>query len=157
MIYGSYNGCNYSIYPGNAQGFIIFNANNSSTVFTDFSFGPKSPSSCPDSVSWNNSESSWVYDLAVNKWCHFVMTSDDGTNYRVYVNGVQRGSTKTFDFKNAASRTSNNLTATTDYSWGGSVVGYNEVDFSSMRIYNRPLTLTEIQQNYNTTRTRFGL
>jgi len=159
MIYGNYSGCNYSIYPGNGTGFVIYNANNSSTVYTDFGFGPKSPSGCPDSVSWNNSESSWVYDLAVNKWCHFVMTSDDGTNYRVYVNGVQRGSTKTFDFKNAASRTSNNLTATTDYSWGGSFVSNeaNQVDFSSMRIYNRPLTLTEIQQNYNTTRTRFGL
>jgi hypothetical protein len=157
MIYGNYSGCNYSIYPGNATGFVIYNANNSSTVNTGFGFGPKSPSGCPDSISWNTSESSWVYDLAVNKWCHFVMTSDDGTNYRIYVNGVQRGSTKTFDFKNSSSRSANNLMATSNYSWGGSHVSNeaNQVDFSTMRIYNRPLTQTEIKKNYQSMFSRF--
>jgi hypothetical protein len=158
-IYGNYSGCNYSVYPGNAQGFIIRNANNPATVSTDFGFGPKSPSGCPDSVSWNNAESSWVYSLAINKWCNWVMTSNDGTTYRIYVNGVQRGSTKTFDFKNAASRTANNLTATSNYSWGGSHVSNeaNEVDFSCMRIYNRALSSSEVLQNYNATKGRFGL
>lgn len=158
-IYGNYNGCNYSVYPGNAQGFIIYNANNPATVYTNFGFGPKSPSGCPDSVSWNNSESSWVYDLAINKWCHWVITSDDGTYYKIYVNGVQRGSTKTFDFKNSAYRTANNLTSNRNYSWGGSFVSNeaNEIDFSCMRMYNRPLSATEILQNYNATKSRFGL
>jgi hypothetical protein len=159
MIYGNYSGCNYSIYPGNATGFVIYNANNSSTVYTDFGFGPKSPSGCPDSVSWNNAESSWVYSLAINKWCNWVMTSNDGTTYRIYVNGVQRGSTKTFDFKNAASRTANNLTATSNYRWGGSHVSNeaNQVDFAVMRMYNKPLSQTEITQNFNATRGRFGI
>jgi len=136
MIYGNYSGCNYSIYPGNATGFVIYNANNSSTVNTDFGFGPKSPSGCPDSVSWNNEESSWVYSLAINKWCNWVMTSNDGTTYRIYVNGVQRGSTK-----------------------GGSHVSNeaNQVDFAVMRMYNKPLSQSEITQNYNATKTRFGL
>ena len=158
-IYGNYSGCNYSVYPGNAQGFIISNANNPATVSTVFGFGPKSPSGCPDSVSWNNAESSWVYSLAINKWCNWVMTSNDGTTYRIYVNGVQRGSTKTFDFKNAASRTANNLTATSNYSWGGSHVSNeaNQVDFAVMRMYNKPLSQSEITQNYNATKTRFGL
>jgi hypothetical protein len=159
MIYGNYSGCNYSIYPGNATGFVIYNASNSSTVYTDFGFGPKSPSGCPDSVFWNNAESSWVYSLAINKWCNWVMTSNDGTTYRIYVNGVQRGSTKTFDFKNAASRTANNLTATSNYSWGGSHVSNeaNQVDFAAMRIYNKPLSQAEITQNYNAQKGRFGL
>jgi hypothetical protein len=159
MIYGNYSGCNYSIYPGNATGFVIYNANNSLTVNTGFGFGPKSPSGCPDSVSWDNAESSWVYSLAINKWCNWVMTSNDGTTYRIYVNGVQRGSTKTFDFKNAASRTANNLTATSNYSWGGSHVSNeaNQVDFAVMRMYNKPLSQSEITQNYNAQKSRFGL
>ncbi len=158
-IYGNYSGCNYSVYPGNAQGFIISNANNPATVSTVFGFGPKSPSGCPDSVSWNNAESSWVYSLAINKWCNWVMTSDDGTYYKIYVNGVQQGSTKTFDFKNAASRTANNLTASSNYSWGGSHVSNeaNQVDFAAMRIYNKPLSQEEITQNFNATKSRFGL
>jgi hypothetical protein len=159
MIYGNYSGCNYSIYPGNATGFVIYNANNPLTVYTDFGFGPKSPSGCPDSVSWNTAESSWVYDLAVNKWCHFAITSNDGTTYRVYVNGVQRGTTKTFDFKNSLSRSANNLMATSNYSWGGSFVSNeaNQVDFSTMRIYNKPLSQTEITQNFNAQKSRYGL
>jgi hypothetical protein len=159
MIYGNYSGCNYSIYPGNGTGFVIYNANNPSTVYTDFGFGPKSPSGCPDSISWNTSDSSWVYSLAVNKWCHFVMTSDDGTTYKIYINGVQRGSTKTFNFKNSASRSANNLMATRDYSWGGSFVSNeaNQVNFSTCRIYNKPLSQTEITQNFNAQRGRYGL
>ena len=158
-IYGNYNGCNYGVYPGNANGFVISNANNPATLYTSFGFGPKSPSGCPDSILWNTSDSSWVYSLAINKWCHFLLTSDDGTYYKIYVNGVQQGSTKTFDFKNAASRTANNLTAARDYSWGGNFqsTDANEVDFSLMKIYNRALSAQEIQQNYNATKSRFGL
>jgi hypothetical protein len=87
------------------------------------------------------------------------MTSDDGTYYKIYVNGVQQGSTKTFDFKNAASRTANNLTASSNYSWGGSHVSNeaNQVDFAAMRIYNKPLSQEEITQNFNATKSRFGL
>lgn len=155
-IYGNYNGCSYGL-AGNAGGFIIYNANNPAAVYSTLSFGPKSPTGCPDGVSWINSESSWVYSDAVNKWCHFVLTSDDGTNYRIFVNGIQRGATKTFDFKNSAGRSANNLVATSNYAWGGNVIGWNKVDFSSMRIYNRPLSSTEVLQNYNATKGRFGL
>ena len=159
IIYGNYNGCNYSLLPGNAQGFIIYSSTNPSTVYTNFGFGPKSPTGCPIGITWNNSESSWVYDLAIEKWCHFVMTSYDGTTYKVYVNGEQQGSTKTVDFKNAASRTANNLTSTDNYSWGGEPRSNaaNEVDFSIMKLYNKALTASEIQRNYNATKARFGL
>lgn len=157
IIYGNYNGCNFSIYPGNAAGFMIYNANNPSTIFTAFTFGPKSPSGCPDAISWNTSESSWIYSSAVGKWCHFAITSEDGTNYKIYVNGSQRGPTKTFDFKNSAGRTANNRVATSNYSWGGEFTGNssNQVDFSAMRIYNKPLSAVEILQNYQSGLLRF--
>ena len=166
-IYGNYNGCNYSALPGNAQGFIIYNANNPATISTNFGFGPKntgfpccSPSQCPDvQFSFSNAESSWFYNDAVNKWCHWVLTSDDGTTYKLYINGTQRGNTKTVDFKNSGNRIGNNLTSNNNYSWGGSHTSNeaNEVDFAAMRIYNKPLSQAEITQNYNAQKGRFGL
>jgi hypothetical protein len=154
-IYGNYNGCNYTALKGNAQGILIYNANNSATTSVNFSFGPlnnPSGSQCPNvSINWSTAESGWVA-ANVNKWCHFVMTSDDGTTYKIYVNGIQQGATKTVDFKNSQLRIDNNLTATYNYSWGGNnSTAFNEVNFSNMKIYNRPLTEYEIYQNYITT------
>ena len=166
QIYGNYNGCNYTALKGNGQGILIYNANNSATCFMNFGFGPKntgvpccSPSQCPEiSLNFTNAETSWFYNDAVNKWCHFVMTSDDGTYYKIYINGVQQGSTKTLDFKNSQSRIDNNLTSTSNYSWGGNnSTAFNEVDFSCMRIYNKPLSASEVLQNYNAQKSRFGL
>ena len=161
QIFGNYNGCNYDALPGNAAGFFIYDANSSSNVNCYFAFGPKNNpggGQCPTiSFSWNNSESSWVYSSAINKWCHFVMTSDDGTNYKLFINGVQQGATKTADFKNSQLRTDNNLTSTYNYSFGGQSIGYNEVDFGIMRMYNKPLSQSEILNNYNTQKSRFGL
>ena len=68
---------------------------------------------------------------------------------------MQQGSTKTVDFKNSQSRIDNNLTATSDYSWGGNVIGYNQVDFTVMRMYNKPLSQSEIIQNYQAMFPRF--
>jgi hypothetical protein len=161
QIFGNYNGCNYDALPGNAAGFFIYEANSSSNVYCYFAFGPKNNpggGQCPTiDFSWNNSESSWVYSSAINKWCHFVMTSDDGTNYKLFINGVQQGATKTANFKNSQLRTDNNLTSTYNYSFGGQTIGYNEVDFGIMRMYNKPLSQVEITQNYNAQKGRFGL
>jgi len=161
QIYGNYNGCNYDALKGNAAGFILYSANEPSNISSNFTFGPRNNpggGQCPSvEIGWNNSETAWVYASAVNKWCNWVMTSDDGTYYKIYVNGVQQGSTKTVDFKNSQSRIDNNLTATTNYSWGGNVIGYNQVDFAVMRMYNKPLSQSEITQNYNAQKSRFGL
>jgi hypothetical protein len=158
-IYGNYNGCNYDALKGNAAGFSLISANEPSNISSNFTFGPRNNpggSQCPGvEIGWNNSETAWVYASAVNKWCNWVMTSDDGTYYKIYVNGVQQGSTKTVDFKNSQSRIDNNLTATSDYSWGGNVIGYNQVDFTVMRMYNKPLSQSEIIQNYQAMFPRF--
>ena len=158
-IYGNYNGCNYDALKGNAAGFSLISANEPSNISSNFTFGPRNNpggSQCPGvEIGWNNSETAWVYASAVNKWCDWVMTSDDGTYYKIYVNGVQQGSTKTVDFKNSQSRIDNNLTATSDYSWGGNVIGYNQVDFTVMRMYNKPLSQSEIIQNYQAMFPRF--
>ena len=114
-IYGNYNGCNYDVLKGNAAGFSLLSANVPSNISSNFTFGPRNNpggNQCPGlAFGWDNSETAWVYASAVNKWCNWVMTSDDGTYYKIYVNGVQQGSTKTVDFKNSQTRVDNNLTA----------------------------------------------
>jgi uncharacterized delta-60 repeat protein len=151
-IYGNYNGCNYNSYKGNAQGILIFYPSQPNLTFINLGFGPSNNptgSQCPSvSINWSGSEVLWVNNN-VNKWCHFAMTSEDGTFYRIYVNGVQQGTTKTVDFKNSQNRIDNNLTSTSTYRWGGSgTTAFNQVDFSNMRIYNRSLSQKEVLQNY---------
>lgn len=168
MIYGNYNGCNGDAFSGNAQGFIIYNANNPAGLYCNFSFGPKytgspccSPSQCPDiGFNFNNTESAWVYEKAVNKWCHWVLTSNNGLEYKLYVNGEQQGSTKTVNFRDSVTRANSNITSTSKYGWGShepNANSANEVDFSIIRMYNQPLSELEIQQNYNSHKGKFGL
>jgi hypothetical protein len=159
-IYGNYNGCIYSR-KGNAQGLLIYFAAVPAQTTVNFSFGPLNSTpgnQCPNvSINWPNAESGWVA-TNINKWCHFVMTSDDGTYYKIFVNGVQQGSTKVVGFKNSQLRIDNDLTATSNYGWGGNgVTSFSPYDYAMMRIYNKPLSQVEITQNYNATKGRFGL
>lgn len=87
-----------------------------------------------------------------NQWNNIVATWD-GTNKRIYVNGV-------------LSATSANLTGTvTQNTTGpayigiyGSFAGYPfSGRIATTYLYNRALTLSEILQNYNLLRSRFGL
>lgn len=154
MIYGNYNGCNY-INKGNGQGIIIYGATTPASISLSLSFGPNN-NGCPDvSVAWSNAEVGSQLTNLQNRWAHFVMTSDDGTNYRVYIDGVQVGPTKTVNFKGSQNRIDNTLPATSNYAFGGQTIGYNQVDFSQCRIYNRTLSLSEIRNNYNVTRYKF--
>jgi hypothetical protein len=160
-IYGNYNGCNYTAYKGNAQGIVINSSTSAAAISLAFSYGPRnvSPGSqCPDiSTSWSNAEvGSHLWGLQ-NRWAHFAMTSDDGTTLKLYIDGVQVGPIKTVGFKNSQNRIDNTLTATTDYAFGGNIIGYHEIKFSTCKIYNKPLSASEILQNYNAQKSRFNL
>ena len=156
-LYGSYNGCNWSIYKGNAQGMTIYSSTSAETINLSMGYGPN-VSGCPDvSAAWNNAEAGAALWGLQNRWAHFAMTSDDGTTLKLYIDGIQIGSNKTINFKNGQNRIDNTLPATTDYSLGGLVIGYHQVDFSIFKMYNRPLSASEILQNYNTQKSRFGL
>ncbi len=53
----------------------------------------------------------------------------------------QQGPTKTVDFKNSQLRIDNNLTATSNYGWGGNgVTSFSPYDYAVMRMYNKPLS-----------------
>jgi hypothetical protein len=156
-IYGSYNGCNWNAYKGNAAGIIIYSATTPASIYLTFTYGPN-VTGCPDvSATWTNAEVGSVLTNLQNRWSHFVMTSDDGTTLKLFIDGIQRGPNKTVNFKNSQNRIDNTLIATTDYALGGYTIGYHQIDFSIFKIYNRPLSSQEIQQNYNAQKSRFGL
>jgi hypothetical protein len=81
-----------------------------------------------------------------------IVYSYNGTSLKSYKNGVIQ-STATMD--------SNMDTGLYTYRFGnqsgGSTNAYVEMDLYSVKFYNRQLTDTEVLQNYNATKTRFGL
>ena len=84
---------------------------------------------------------------------HFLSMSYDGTSngLRLYVDGVLKLSPVLFatpNFNNTSIRIGRSNSGTSYY--------YNG-DIFSIQLYNRVLNVNEIQQNYNTTKTRFGL
>ncbi len=80
--------------------------------------------------------SSSVFD---NTWKH-VVGMYDGTTGKIYVNGL---------FKNSASNTGTMLAASGDYVYIGSSAKYQGL-IDDVRIYNKAIPTSEIQQNYYT-------
>ena len=101
--------------------------------------------------------SSWIYTFlpstttfAANTWYHVVVTVQSGGQAKIYVNSVLENTT------NIGSGTTPNIplyiaryTGATGYEFSGRV--------GVTRIYNKSLSQLEILQNYNATKTRFGL
>jgi hypothetical protein len=86
--------------------------------------------------------------LPTDTW-HHIVGSYDGTNIRIYVNGI---------LYNTTPQSGNILTSTTNLYVGMSFASEEFPGYiSSARIYNRCLSSMEILQNYNSTKTRFGL
>jgi hypothetical protein len=86
--------------------------------------------------------------LSLNTWYFGAVTYSSTTGWKLYLNGVQDGSngdTTTF--------TGNQEISIGSYSTGNNFTGR----IGSAFVYNRVLSATEIQQNYNATKGRFGL
>ena len=91
-----------------------------------------------------------VSTIAINSWYNIVGTYD-GTNMRIYINGT---------LDNTKSRT-----GTIPVGSDSVYIGYNPVGealvyngrIAQTQIYNRALSATEIKQNYNATKGRYGL
>ncbi|MEY2760292.1 MAG: Aureococcus anophagefferens virus [Bacteroidota bacterium] len=98
---------------------------------------------------WGNfTQSSTV--LATNTWYHIVIMYDGTTNHYVYVNGVQVGfsSTPTLNTSNTPIYIGPAVTT----SWGAF-----DGKIAALRIYNRALSSTDITNNFNVLKSRFGL
>ena len=114
----------------------------------------------------NNSDlygitSSTVTNLGIaNNWTHYIFemrTDVSYTNNKIYINGNLQTLGTIVGTEDASKRTFNNGI--------GRISGYYfspnsyamSMDLSQFRIYNRALSATEIMQNYNATKGRFGL
>jgi hypothetical protein len=92
-----------------------------------------------------------------NKWFNIVGVFDgsqptNATKNKIYINGIQQTLTTSTQLTSVPT----NLVQLTI----GTVVnysGYTTADISISKIYNRALSASEIRQNYNATKTRFGL
>ena len=86
-----------------------------------------------------------------NQWNNVVATWD-GTNKRIYVNGVLRATSATL----TGTVTQNTTGAAFIGIYGGGGYPFNG-RIAQTQIYNRALTAAEIQQNFNATRSRYGI
>lgn len=107
---------------------------------------------------WNRSPGVWKYGsttIQPNTWYHAVLTcSDDGTSYQMYLNGTAEGG-------DHVSYVWNNAYAglRVRYIGQGNSSNVRRVDgqIPVTRIYDRALSANEIQQNYLSFKSRFGL
>jgi len=89
--------------------------------------------------------SSANYNTRVNTWYNIVGVSD-GTNISIYYNGALDISAATsLSFTNVGTRIANGQD------------GFFNGKISSINIYNRPLSASEISQNFNALRGRYGI
>jgi hypothetical protein len=86
-----------------------------------------------------------------NQWNHVIATYDGGTK-RVYVNGVQATS------QSVQGALGSNNTGPAYIGIYGSFSGYPfNGKIAKVQVYDRPLTATEVLNDYNNTKSRFGL
>ena len=85
---------------------------------------------------------------AVNTfWSHITFTYD-GTNVKGYINGVYSYISSTVSFSTNTDNTALQL---------GRGDQYGNASISNIGFYNRALSAQEVQQNYNATKSRYGL
>ena len=93
------------------------------------------------------------YDMQTGQWQHIVATRDSSSKIRIFVNGIHRGAT------HSASATFNNGTEELEIANNSDETSWRpEAKISNVRIYKgKGFTVAEVQQNFNATRTRFGV
>jgi hypothetical protein len=98
-----------------------------------------------------------------NNWKHYacIMRSDVSyANNKIYVNGVDQTLSQISGNQNASNRNFNSGNGSIS-SWraryDGSTPFNGAQELAIFRIYNRGLSATEVLQNYNATKSRFGL
>jgi hypothetical protein len=93
----------------------------------------------------------------VGNWHHytFVMRSSGllSTN-KIYIDGVDMGALSAVVQNDGNIPGLNNNLRLSSWNNGGF---YGNMQYANLRIYNRELTISEIQQNFNTYKSRFGL
>jgi hypothetical protein len=88
--------------------------------------------------------------MTLNQWVYLTGVLTIGGSLNLYVNGI---------FNNSIVVPSGTLRTSTDGWVLGSIttINYYNSQVSTVQIYNRALSSSEVLQNYNTTKSRFGL
>ena len=96
-------------------------------------------------------------EYALNTWMHLVGTYD-GSVTLIYINGVLKGSSNSQPdgVNRSVSGPLNNTLLTRNIGSAQGANGYFGGNLGIISIYNKSLTITEILQNYNATKGRFG-
>jgi hypothetical protein len=90
--------------------------------------------------------------LPTNQYHHIVMTGDDQGYVQFYINGVAQSGATRAAVVQPANWTPADLTVG-GFSWDG----YSNSEIPYVKIYNRVLTASEIQQNFNAIKSRFNI
>ena len=91
--------------------------------------------------------------INATKWFHIVATHTSGTQ-RVYINGVLVG---TGTSAGTIATNTNGVSIGAYGGFNGSRSYYYNGDISAVRVYNRVLSATEVSQNFEATRSRYGI
>jgi hypothetical protein len=95
--------------------------------------------------------------LVSNGWHHIVSTFD-GQYVRLYLDGVERANYNYGSIVPITYNNNNHLVIAAEPGFGTGVDGqYFPGKIAQTQIYNRALSSQEVLQNYNATKTRFGL
>ncbi len=86
--------------------------------------------------------------LENGKWYHITATFDSGYKWKLYINGIQ---------ENTATLTNNPYQNTSAITIGQGDSRKMNGNLPVMKIYNRALSASEIQQNFNAVRGRYGI
>lgn len=87
-------------------------------------------------------------------WHNVIIVFDQGTAYKLWLNGVSYGSAVTTDTSPVSTE---RALIGARYATGTTIDFYFNGKISNVKAYNRELTSTETLQNYNALKSRFGL
>jgi hypothetical protein len=91
-------------------------------------------------------------NMPIQRYHNLVLVRDGAASQKIYLNGEQIGTGNVSDsFTSAATMYIGGATAVPSYS------GYFNGKFGAINQYNRALSASEIQQNFNALRGRFGI
>jgi hypothetical protein len=87
----------------------------------------------------------------IGNWYHYVGTYD-GANFKLYVNGVLIDTTP---YVGSLTGTVNNTGYFIGRRWDGN--SYLKGSIAALRVYDQPMSLAQVQQNFNATKARFDV
>ena len=97
-----------------------------------------------------------VTAITLDTWYHICVTTQNN-DFRMYINGALDTADTSGTYTGSPSNNAGEHTLGTYNRPGAGYGGYANVSYGVYRFYNRVLTDTEILQNYNIQKSRFGL